>query len=65
MTAEFLGQTCFLEGCKMSCHGHGGCVRDDRKQMWGCECEEGWGGRYCAVRLETNCQDGVDDDQGK
>ena len=32
---------------------------------WSCECQEGWEGDDCSVRLERYCDDGKDDDQGK
>ena len=32
---------------------------------WSCHCHQGWEGPDCSVRLETRCNDGYDDDQGK
>jgi hypothetical protein len=32
---------------------------------YSCECEAGWAGDSCHLRVETDCQDGLDNDQGR
>ena len=65
------GLHCTLEGCPGQCTGHGSCVAgggggfglgDERE--WSCECEGGWEGDDCSVRMESDCSDEVDNDAG-
>ena len=58
------GRHCTLEGCPQGCSNHGGC-KANFKGEWSCHCHPGWEGPDCSVRLETQCDDGYDDDQGK
>ena len=58
------GLHCTLEGCPRQCSGHGSCKANFRRE-WHCQCHDGWEGDACDVRLERNCRDGVDDDQGE
>ena len=66
------GLHCTLEGCPGQCSGHGGCVAGgsggfgrDEEREWSCDCEEGWEGEDCSVKMEVNCDDQVDNDGGK
>ena len=62
----FNGKHCTLDGCPFKCSGHGQCrVSDDQWRLWKCECEDGWTGKACEVRLETRCGDGYDNDRGE
>lgn len=33
--------------------------------MYTCVCKDGWEGKNCAVRLEMECNDEIDNDRGK
>lgn len=52
----------FLEGCKNGCGNHGNCVLANN--MYSCVCNDGWEGESCLVRLEMECNDEIDNDQG-
>ena len=39
--------------------------RSDVAGVWSCGCREGWDGKDCATRLETQCGDGLDNDAGQ
>ncbi len=39
--------------------------RSDVAGVWSCVCREGWDGKDCATRLETQCADGLDNDAGQ
>lgn len=52
----------FAEGCSNGCGNHGNCVLANN--MYGCICNDGWEGESCSVRLEMECSDEVDNDQG-
>jgi hypothetical protein len=41
------------------------CFRSDVAGVWSCVCREGWDGKDCATRLETQCADGLDNDAGQ
>lgn len=62
--AGWNGLHCTLEGCPNGCSNHGSCKANFRGE-WSCHCHPGWEGPDCSVRLETRCDDGYDDDQGK
>ena len=62
--AGWNGLHCTLEGCPNGCSNHGSCKANFRGE-WSCHCHPGWEGPDCGVRLETRCDDGYDDDQGK
>jgi hypothetical protein len=32
--------------------------------MYSCVCDDGWEGESCSVRLEMECSDEIDNDQG-
>jgi hypothetical protein len=32
---------------------------------WACQCNEGWEGEDCSVKLESYCDDGYDNDKGR
>ena len=57
------GKRCTLDGCPAACSGHGLCTNTSGN--WACHCRPGWAGQDCAVRLEQNCGDGEDNDQGE
>ena len=73
------GKHCTLEGCPNECRSsskpgasrHGECKRtvsfsaNSDGDWWACQCNEGWEGDDCSVKLETYCDDGYDNDQGK
>lgn len=50
-------------GCVNACNRHGSCVLLDGDYQ--CQCNEGWAGVDCSVRLEMECNDEVDNDHGK
>ena len=58
------GKHCTLEGCPGNCNGHGTCSMPNYKQRWECMCESGWYGSGCDIRLEQNCDDKTDNDNG-
>jgi len=52
----------FSEGCDNGCDNHGNCVLVNN--MYSCVCNDGWEGETCSVRLEMECNDEIDNDQG-
>lgn len=52
-----------LAGCVNSCNRHGSCVLEEGE--YHCQCNDGWAGIDCSVRLEMECNDELDNDQGK
>lgn len=52
----------FSEGCENGCGNHGNCVLTNN--VYGCECDDGWESKSCSVRLEMECNDEIDNDQG-
>ena len=46
------------------CSNNGDCVTKWSGD-WRCQCNTGWDGDDCSTRLETNCNDGLDNDGGK
>ena len=50
------------DGCPNNCHGHGSCQRF--RDGWRCSCMDGWKGEACDVAMESDCNNGVDDDGG-
>lgn len=50
-------------GCSNSCSHHGSCIMQDG--LYTCKCSNGWAGDDCSIRLETNCSDDIDNDEGK
>lgn len=52
----------FSEGCDNGCGNHGNCVLINN--MYSCVCNDGWEGESCSVRLEMECNDEIDNDQG-
>ena len=58
------GKHCTLEGCPGNCNGHGTCSMPNYKQRWECLCESGWYGPGCDIRLEQDCDEKVDNDNG-
>ena len=62
------GTHCTLDGCPDACSGHGQCLKSssvDISQLWTCRCDNGWTGGNCNIKLESTCNDGVDDDEGR
>ncbi|KAI1799772.1 3-phytase [Daldinia bambusicola] len=60
--AGFDGEKCAEFTCRNDCSAHGKCVGANK-----CECEEGWGGLYCAFKVvrpvaETDAHGGDGDD---
>lgn len=53
----------YSEGCENGCGNHGNCVITNN--LYTCECNDGWEGESCSVRLEMECNDEIDNDQGK
>lgn len=52
----------FVAGCLNSCNRHGSCVMVEGDYQ--CQCNDGWAGIDCSVRLEMECNDEIDNDQG-
>lgn len=50
-------------GCSNSCSHHGSCIMQEG--WYACKCSNGWAGDDCSIRLETNCSDDIDNDEGK
>ena len=51
-----------LDGCPQECGYNGECVKvDDR---YTCSCERGWKGTGCEIRVELDCSDNKDNDDG-
>lgn len=49
-------------GCVNGCSRHGSCILLDGEYT--CQCSDGWAGIDCSVRLEMDCTDEMDNDQG-
>nr|CDJ95832.1 EGF and NHL repeat and YD repeat domain containing protein [Haemonchus contortus] len=60
------GGNCHIEGCPLSCSGHGECrwglLPGEDGDGWRCDCQPSFIGDDCAVPVETDCQDGLDND---
>jgi len=52
----------FSEGCDNGCGNNGNCVLINN--LYSCVCNDGWEGESCSVRLEMECNDEIDNDQG-
>ena len=63
------GKFCTIPGCPNDCNNHGSCEqgRSDlqRGSHWACKCDPGFTGHDCKVKLEQNCQDDLDNDNGE
>lgn len=53
----------FLAGCENGCSRHGQCTLEDGEYK--CVCIDGWSGFDCSIQLEMNCNDNIDNDNGK
>lgn len=53
----------FSAGCPNSCSHHGSCIMQDNRYL--CKCSNSWAGEDCSIRLETNCSDDIDNDDGE
>ena len=51
-----------LAGCKSACNRHGTCALEDGE--YHCVCSDGWAGLDCSIRLEMECNDEIDNDEG-
>ncbi|ETN70575.1 EGF-like domain protein, partial [Necator americanus] len=57
------GENCFVDGCPLSCSGHGECrYSQGLAEGWRCVCQPSYTGNDCAVPIETDCRDGLDND---
>lgn len=60
------GENCYIDGCPLSCSHHGECrwgpLPESTEEGWRCECQPSFVGNDCAVPVETDCQDGLDND---
>ncbi|KAK6047183.1 EGF-like domain protein [Cooperia oncophora] len=60
------GENCHMEGCPLSCSGHGECrwssLPEENGEGWRCDCQPSFTGDDCAVPVEADCQDGLDND---
>uniref|UniRef100_A0AC34QHB9 EGF-like domain-containing protein n=1 Tax=Panagrolaimus sp. JU765 TaxID=591449 RepID=A0AC34QHB9_9BILA len=54
------GDNCFIEGCYGNCSDGGSCQLV--KGTWQCACDSGHYGRHCELKSESNCDDGIDND---
>jgi hypothetical protein len=52
----------FAAGCKSACNRHGTCTLEDGEYR--CVCSDGWAGLDCSIRLEMECNDDIDNDEG-
>ncbi|KAL4648805.1 teneurin-1-like [Arapaima gigas] len=48
-------------GCPGLCNGNGRCTLE--QSGWQCVCQPGWSGLDCAAAMETECNDGIDNDR--
>ncbi|KAE9552406.1 hypothetical protein FO519_004387 [Halicephalobus sp. NKZ332] len=55
------GENCFIEGCPGNCSGIGTCQQF--KGLWQCACDNNHYGKNCELARETNCGDGIDNDE--
>ena len=53
----------FVAGCENGCSRHGLCTLLNGE--YSCDCSTGWAGRDCSIRLEMECNDEIDNDQGE
>lgn len=53
----------FLEGCAGNCSGGGTC--QSHFGQWKCLCDSIHYGENCQLTVETDCEDGIDNDNGK
>lgn len=53
----------FSAGCINACNRNGICALEDGEYR--CQCNTDWAGPDCSVRLETECNDEIDNDHGK
>ncbi|XP_045622764.2 teneurin-m isoform X2 [Procambarus clarkii] len=56
------GRHCTLSGCPGNCRNRGTCEAT-AEGTWYCRCETGWDGPDCSAMLETQCNDGMDNDR--
>ncbi|VDN26614.1 unnamed protein product, partial [Cylicostephanus goldi] len=57
------GENCYMEGCPLSCSGHGECrYSQGLAEGWRCVCQPSYTGSDCAVPIESDCRDGLDND---
>ena len=64
--AGWNGKHCTLVGCPSNCMWpHNGQCEADNEGIWSCKCNAQWEGIDCSVKIEMNCNDGVDNDDGK
>lgn len=52
-----------VAGCISACNRQGSCVMFDGDYQ--CQCSDGWAGADCSVRLEVECSDEEDNDEGR
>jgi EGF-like domain. len=52
-----------VAGCKSACNRHGTCALEDGE--YHCVCSDGWAGLDCSIRLEMECNDEIDNDEGE
>jgi teneurin len=53
----------YSELCMKNCSQMGQCLL--RADGWHCECQKGQFGENCEFGWESNCEDGIDNDEGK
>uniref|UniRef100_A0A914CCG1 EGF-like domain-containing protein n=1 Tax=Acrobeloides nanus TaxID=290746 RepID=A0A914CCG1_9BILA len=54
------GENCFIEGCAGNCSGGGAC--QSHFGQWKCLCDSIHYGENCQLTVETDCEDGIDND---
>uniref|UniRef100_A0A914PWQ3 EGF-like domain-containing protein n=1 Tax=Panagrolaimus davidi TaxID=227884 RepID=A0A914PWQ3_9BILA len=55
------GENCFIEGCPNNCSNTGSCQQF--KGLWQCACDSSHYGPNCEFGMETDCDDGIDNDE--
>ncbi|KAL4003026.1 GHH signature containing HNH/Endo VII nuclease toxin family protein [Acanthocheilonema viteae] len=54
------GENCYIAGCVNDCNGNGICRLFSGQ--WKCACHTSFFGENCSLPIESNCDDGVDND---
>ncbi|KAM3723402.1 Teneurin-m [Dirofilaria immitis] len=54
------GENCYIAGCVNDCNGNGVCQLFSGE--WKCACHMSYFGENCSLPIESNCDDGIDND---
>ncbi|VDN02037.1 unnamed protein product [Thelazia callipaeda] len=59
-TKGWNGANCYIAGCVNDCNGNGACELFSGE--WKCACYTSYFGANCSLPVESNCEDGIDND---